>query len=112
MRGVPDEHRPVFALAKEQLEAKGHRVFSPPDRADELKRGFGVDWHGDPDRSPTIRDFLLIDSIWILTQADLVLTLMPTWRDSQGCQAEVALAIAAGIPVNHASWAEDMSLVF
>lgn len=110
MRGWKDENRTTFNRAKRQLEAKGHLVYSPPDECDRLKQelaGVG-EMLGVSSRAPTIRDYLQTDTRWILSVADVVLTIHPNWRDSKGCRAEVALAIAAGIPVSHGTWSSGM----
>ena len=105
IRGVKDGNRPIFNKAKTQLEAKGHVVFSPPRQVELLK----LAW---PSGKPTVKDYFLMDTEWILTQAHLVLTIHPNWRDSKGCRAEVALAVAVGVPVTHATWTKEMILVF
>lgn len=82
MRGLPDENKPAFYAAAEELRKVGHFVFNPAEN-----------------KTPEggIRAALAMDLNWIALCAEGI-ALLPDWHKSQGATAEVALAEAIGIP--------------
>jgi hypothetical protein len=103
MRGRKAFNFPAFDDAADQLEARGHEVFSPAKRDRDLHPE--IDWYelsGDmDDLHPDdfdLREALAADCAWICGEAEAVCTL-DGWENSSGANAEVALAKALGLPV-------------
>lgn len=109
MRGYADFNFPAFDEAAGKLRAAGHEVFSPAEH-DRTTYGPEV-------ASPTgneddiahtgfnLRDAMAADTGWICKEADGV-AVLPGYLTSLGATAEVALAIALGLPVRTpAQWA-------
>jgi hypothetical protein len=93
MRGYAEFNFPAFIEAAVKLRWKGYSVLSPAEH--DLEEGF------DPERTLEEQGFDLRAALrWDLDavlSSDLVVVL-PGWERSQGAQAEVAVALAAGIP--------------
>lgn len=100
MRGIPEFNFPAFDEATAWLRARGHDVFNPAER-DRDEDGFtGEGFDGTEDLSQhgfDLRAALGADLAWITEHADLVVVL-PGWEESKGANAEVATAVALGIP--------------
>lgn len=89
MRGYPDDNYPAFADARESLRNQGHEVFCPAEETEDLTRIRG--------ERPELRELIGIDLHWICSRADGVVVL-PGSEKSLGVTAEVATAMAIGIP--------------
>lgn len=93
MRGYDQFNFPAFLEAAEKLRDAGYVVLSPAEH--DLAGGF------DPTRPMEEQGFDLRDALlWDITavlNSDLVVVLNG-WEASQGAQAEIAVALAAGIP--------------
>lgn len=85
MRGLPYDNKPAFHAATAELRKAGHFVFDPAEN-----------------KTPEggIRAALAIDTAWICLCAEAV-AVLTGWEDSRGANAEVALARAIGIQVEH-----------
>jgi hypothetical protein len=93
MRGYHLYNFPQFIVAGAALRSAGYDVLSPAEH--DLDEGF------DPERPLDDQGFDLRAALrWDLDavlSSDLVVVL-PGWEKSQGANAEVAVALAAGIP--------------
>lgn len=100
MRGVPRFNFPAFDHAESLLARMGHEPWSPARR--DRENGFDpVDLSGWEPLSSLgfdLRDALAADCEYICRHAEAVLVL-DGWTDSRGARAEVALALALGLPV-------------
>lgn len=75
MTGLPDENRPLFRRAAEQLRKAGYTVYSP------------VEWEPQ-DASATYDDKLEIDISMIMKVRPEMIVLLPGWENSKGARAE------------------------
>jgi hypothetical protein len=101
MRNYPEFNHPAFRQATRTLRAGGHEVFSPAEY--DVQAGLDVaGTQGDHEELRgagfDLRAALGADLAWITSRADAVVVL-PGWEESLGVRAEVATAIALGIPV-------------
>jgi len=101
MRHFADFNHPAFGEAARLLRALGHDVFSPA----EYDLGHGFDFTGQSGHPSElaaagfdIRKALGDDLSWICAQAD-GLVVLPGHQASLGARAEVATALAVGLPV-------------
>ena len=105
MRGLIDNGAYNFEYWAEVLREKGHEVFSPYEESVKLF-GPGGEYNKDRpgDAMKRGRVVFAMDLAYITTHADMVATI-PGWEAnglkpaSTGTTAEVATAIAIGIPV-------------
>lgn len=96
MRGIKNFNREAFEKAAAELRARGHIVFSPPEKDVEM-------WGKDALESPkgvledvahtgvNRRDVIRVDLNWIIDNADAI-ALLPGWEKSSGARLEKALA--------------------
>ena len=103
MRGRPEFSFPAFFAAEAELAEDGVDVYNPA-RADEL---MGFKWRGTTGHETaefleqqgiTIRRCLGLDLGYICDRAKW-LCLLPGWSESKGVRAEIATALAIGIPI-------------
>lgn len=100
MQGYPDFNFPAFHQAAASLRAQGHMVFSPAEKDIEKhgedaylsKTGDIADANA---KGFSLRDALYEDTKFICLEADGI-AMLPGWENSQGAQAEWALARALG----------------
>lgn len=98
MTGYSDYNFPSFDAAQAALEAAGHTVFNPAQN--DRDNGFdamGLEGHEAHEHGFDLRVALKQDLSWICEHADGV-ALLRDWEFSKGAAAEVALAVALGIP--------------
>lgn len=104
MRRCPDYNFPAFFAAEEALVADGVEVYSPARYDQDI---LGFKWQGttglEPpeflaERGVTIRKCLEADLGYICTRAKW-LCVLPGWESSSGVKAEIACALAIGIPI-------------
>lgn len=98
MTGLPNYNFPAFDAAAAQLRALGHEVFSPAEN--DRDNGYdptGSNGHDAAEHGFDLRAALKDDLSWICDHAQAV-ALLPGWVRSKGANAEVALAVALGIP--------------
>ena len=95
MRNFPLFNFPAFDKAAAELREQGHDVFSPADH--ERDNGFDESKPLE-ENSYTLRDAMLADLTYIITQAQAVVVL-PDWESSRGAVAEVHTAFCIGVPV-------------
>jgi hypothetical protein len=101
MRGIPEFNFPLFLAVGEYLEQEWNfEVFNPAQH--DIDRGFDFSgYDGTEDLSDTgfdLRQSLGDDLEFVAREADLVVVL-DGWERSKGARAEVATALALGIPV-------------
>lgn len=102
MRGIPSFNFPAFFMAEQELVDDGVEVYNPA-RHDQDVLGF-KHWHectGNEDLTGlgiTMRQCLGTDLAYICERAKWICVL-PGWETSRGASAEVATAIALGMPV-------------
>ena len=101
MRNYPEFNHPAFHEAARLLRAAGHEVFSPAEY--DISSGLDVTGttgdHAElSGQGLDLRAALGTDLAWITSRAEAVVVL-PGWEGSLGVRAEVATAIALGIPV-------------
>ncbi|MDQ6721208.1 MAG: DUF4406 domain-containing protein [Candidatus Dormibacteraeota bacterium] len=101
MRGRPEFNFPAFHRATALLRQAGHEVYSPAEA--DLASGFdptGYTGHEDIERDDRfdLRGALAGDLDYICRHAQAVVVL-DGWEASAGACAEVATAVALGIPV-------------
>ena len=101
MRGYPQFNHPAFHRGTALLRAAGHEVLSPAEHNERI----GLDtsgMNGEPGEVDaagfSMRDLLGADLAWITGEAGAVVV-MPGWESSRGACAEVATALALGLPV-------------
>ena len=103
MRSKPHYNFPAFFAAEAELMDDGVDVYNPA-RADEL---MGFKWQGTTGNESaefleqygiTIRKCLELDLGYICSRAKW-LCLLPGWSESKGVRAEIATALAIGIPI-------------
>ena len=109
MRGISEFNFPLFFRTTLELQIAGYNVFSPAARDQEK---YGVEcWQGNLSGDLSLipkhikfdlREALMADLMWICSEADGIATL-PGWNNSKGATAEVATAIALGLPHKPAS---------
>lgn len=94
MRGYPQDNWPAFTAAAADLRAVGYEVLSPAEHTASM--GY------DPSAGRSLPDPLLRQALrWdceAVLRSDAVVVL-DGWAASRGASAEVALAVAAGMPV-------------
>lgn len=93
MRGYPYHNFPAFIQAAHRLRRAGYTVLSPAEH--DLENGFNPELYLD-EQEFDLREALKWDLDAVLS-SDLVVVL-DGWEASQGAQAEIAVALAAGIP--------------
>ncbi len=104
MRGYRNFNFAAFDFAAERLRAHGHEVFSPADHdrevigADALINATGDEDQLARETRYTINDALAADTTYICREAEAV-ALLPGWENSNGAQAERALAVALGLTI-------------
>ena len=81
MTGIEDLNRAAFKKTQDILEAMGHEAFNPGDHSLETRRLC-----------------LETDLVWICRKAEGIVMLWD-WPKSSGANAELATALAIGIPV-------------
>ena len=86
MAGIPGLNRQAFGDCMRLVEEAGHRAFSPAHHMETEKDG------------KSYKDLLMADLAWIRGNADALL-MLEGWRGSKGAKAELALALALGLPV-------------
>ena len=92
MTGLPEFNHPAFHAAPAQLRAAGYTVVNPAEN--------GID------RDESWLVHMRRDIIDMMTRCNAVATL-PGWQNSRGAKAEIALAVALGMPVQPlANWIE------
>ncbi|UPU15984.1 purine trans deoxyribosylase [Stenotrophomonas virus Jojan60] len=101
MRGIEEFNFPLFLAVGEYLEREWNfEVFNPAQH--DIDRGFDFSgYDGTEDLSDTgfdLRQSLGDDLEFVAREADLVVVL-DGWERSKGARAEVATALALGIPV-------------
>lgn len=101
MRGIEEFNFPMFLAVGEYLEREWNfEVFNPAQH--DIDRGFDFSgYDGTEDLSDTgfdLRQSLGDDLEFVAREADLVVVL-DGWERSKGARAEVATALALGIPV-------------
>jgi hypothetical protein len=101
MRGYPDFNHRAFRRGAELLRGLDHEVFSSAEH--DLSNGFDfTGTSGSPSDLAAagfdLRRALGDDLEWICAQADAIVVL-PDWKKSRGARAEVATALAIGLPV-------------
>lgn len=100
MRGYPEFNHPAFAEGTRLLRGLGHDVFSPAEN--NLRLGLDpAGMSGDQaevERKFPLRACLAADVAWICGSAEGI-ALLDGWETSGGARAEVALALALGLPV-------------
>jgi Domain of unknown function (DUF4406) len=89
MRGLPDHNFPAFMVAAEELRECGHEVFNPAEHDDEHCINGQFCFHV----------ALLADLTWICNHAEAIV-LLPGWATSRGVAAEIATAVAIGLPIH------------
>lgn len=102
MRGIPEYNFPAFLLAGDILRDQGHTVYNPAEA--DMEQGF--QWEGLTGNEDLgalgfdLRSALRGCLSWITRHADAIVVL-DGWEQSKGARAEVATAVAIGIPVHH-----------
>lgn len=102
MRGIPEYNFPAFLLAGDLLRDQGHTVHNPAEA--DMEAGF--QWEnttGNEDLAELgfdHRGAVARGLRWIAQHANAVVVL-DGWQESRGARAEVAVAVAVGIPVHH-----------
>lgn len=91
MRGIESFNFPAFDAAAVNLRALGWGVFSPAER--DREDGFNPD----SDEAKPLWHYMRID-LPEVCKADCLIGL-PGWQQSTGCNIEVFVALACGIPV-------------
>lgn len=101
MRRIPEYNFPAFLTAGDLLRGHGHIVYNPAEA--DMEQGF--EWEGLTGHEDlTSLDFDLRSALrgclsWITRHADAIVVL-DGWEQSKGARAEVATAVAIGIPVH------------
>lgn len=95
MRGYPEENFPLFNDWEERFDKLGFTVYNPVKLSQDVQEK--KDTY--PDEVSMRRDLFTTDFDVICQKADAVVTLHEEWHLSSGCRAEVAAAIAVGLPV-------------
>ena len=103
MRGYPEFNFPAFHAAARMLREAGHHVFSPAEK-DIERHGKDISADnatGDVKEATekhgfSLRDALHDDMVWICKHATAI-ALLPGWENSNGANAEHALAKALGL---------------
>lgn len=88
MRGYADYNFPEFHRVAKLLRDLGHKVFNPAEN-DELREKHGL--------PTTVRHVLRDDLVFICEHAEFV-ALLNGWEKSKGANAELATAVAIGVP--------------
>lgn len=101
MTGYPEFNHPAFHLAAADLRAAGFEVFSPAEHDNELGLDVtGLTGHETlSDVGPVSLRKVLGDDLAFITGTADGIAVLPGWRKSKGTRAEVATALAIGIPV-------------
>lgn len=99
MTGIKYFNAPAFADAAFRLRLVGYDVFSPAEN--DINNGFELGkMTGNEaltDHGYSLREALKQDLTWICDNAEGI-AILPGWEKSKGVAAEIALAIALGIP--------------
>ena len=83
------ERRKEFARYESKIRRAGYDVINPFTVADAQMKG---------EKTSTREELMRVDIIVLAQKADEV-WLMPGWEESRGCDAEVHVALALGMPV-------------
>jgi nucleoside 2-deoxyribosyltransferase len=106
MRGRPEFNFPVFKKVANELRSVGYSVFCPAELDEAL--GFRPDGMAGTDAELADSGFdlgaaMADDLVYICTKADAVALLegLDASLESKGTAAEIAVALALGIPVKY-----------
>lgn len=105
MRGIPFFNFPAFKEAAAALRAKGHYVFNPAERDEEI-HGEGLSEGNEEgceakaviEHGFSLRRALREDLAFICDEAEGI-AVLPGWEGSRGCQAEMTVASALDLPI-------------
>ena len=105
MRGIPYFNFPAFKAAAAQLRAKGHYVFNPAERDNEVHgedisagNEDGCEAKAAIEHGFDLRRALGEDLAFICAEAEGI-ALLPGWERSKGAIAELAVAAALGLQI-------------
>lgn len=105
MRRKPHFNFPTFNEAAHDLRCAGYRVFNPAERDTDVfgeqlssSNPTGDERMAELHHGFSLREALAADTEFIALHAQGI-ALLPDWEQSSGVRAEIALAVAIGIPV-------------